>query len=354
MLTADVNTLPLEGNEKIWRNLSESDLELYLDRVVNFYHAKGYPHYKFNTAEKELEYKKLLKRRIDPIVDHVVSQSMVGLGLCWSYFPHAASIKCGNSSSLSPMEVFNDKERFKKTMRSRLKHGTYLTESGVRKALRVYHGAQGVSNFRPTAAASLYSYFADILQKDKIVTWDMSAGFGGRLLGALMSNRISRYIATDPSSQTFAGLIAMVLDMQKLGFKRNFDVSLRLTGSEDFVPDRLVDLAFTSPPYFDTERYSLEETQSYKKFDTYDKWLAGFLQKTLVNAKESLRLGGLLAINVANVRNAKTLAEDAEKLLQSIGMKQLTTLQLALSKRPKNGTNDAKYRYEPIFVFQKV
>ena len=40
-----------------------------------------------------------------------------------------------------------------------------------------------------------------------------------------------------------------------------------------------LDLCFTSPPYFDTEKYSDEDTQSYKKFPTEDGWVNGFFEE---------------------------------------------------------------------------
>ena len=65
--------------------------------------------------------------------------------------------------------------------------------------MKIYTGTQAVSNFRPTAAKLIYEKFGG----DTI--WDMSCGWGGRLIGFLASSR-KKYIGTEPSSLTFKGL----------------------------------------------------------------------------------------------------------------------------------------------------
>ena len=133
---------------------------------------------------------------------------------------------------------------------------TYISDSGIRKMLKIYSGVQGVSNFRPTAAATIYDVFA----KDGVV-WDMSGGWGGRLLGAIVSG-VKRYIATEPSIETYKGLIELSDD-----YGRDIDTWIYNMGSEDYQPHKnSLDLCFTSPPYFDLEKYSNEDTQSYIKY----------------------------------------------------------------------------------------
>ena len=72
-------------------------------------------------------------------------------------------------------------------------------ENRLRQSIKIYTGTQSVSNFRPTAAKLIYEKFGG----DTI--WDMSCGWGGRLIGFLASSR-KRYIGTEPSSLTFEGL----------------------------------------------------------------------------------------------------------------------------------------------------
>ena len=178
---------------------------------------------------------------------------MHGLNICWYYFPHSWEVKCGNM--FSPMETFLDDTRFHKVIDKRIKFGTYVSDSGIRKQLKIHTGTQSVSNFRPTAAYGIYEY------SDSKVVYDMSSGYGGRMLGSYLSNKVTKYIGTDPCKETYDGLMKMKDD---LNYK---NCELYNIGSEDFIPDKnSIDLCFTSPPYFDTEKYSNEDTQSWKKY----------------------------------------------------------------------------------------
>jgi len=213
---------------------------------------------------------------------------MHGLGLAWSYFPHAFDVK--SNGMMTPYEAFMNDEIFMKVILKRLKMGTYISDSGIRKMLKIYTGVQGVSNFRPTAAACLYDEFG----KDGVV-WDMSGGWGGRLLGAAISN-VNKYIATEPSTKTFNGLKSLAND-----FSGNMICEINHCGSEDYVPEvNSLDMCFTSPPYFDLEQYSSESTQSYIKFNNIEKWREGFLKPTFDNCYYGLKPEKFMLINISD------------------------------------------------------
>ena len=64
----------------------------------------------------------------------------------------------------------------------------------------------------------------------------------------------------------FLGLdiVGSVVALVKQFGNENYSYTLHQCGSEEFEQDRnSLDFAFTSPPYFDTEQYSNEQTQSY-------------------------------------------------------------------------------------------
>jgi hypothetical protein len=175
-------------------------------------------------------------------------------------------------------ETFEDDHVFRKVIDKRLRYSDSLTDNSIRKGLRVHTGTQGVSNFRPTAAAAIYHRF----MPNGGTTWDMSSGYSGRLLGAFACDKVGMYIGTDPCALTFAGLQATGADIKRLVPERKLVVELHQLGSELFTPEPgSIDVCFTSPPYFDTERYSDEETQSYKKYPGRKQWLYGFMAETL-------------------------------------------------------------------------
>ena len=126
-------------------------------------------------------------------------------------------------------------------------------------------------------------------------------------------------------------------------------VDIYKQGSEDFVPEKeSIDLCFTSPPYFDTEKYSDEETQSFIKFPSNDEWVNGFLKKTIENCYYGLKKNGYMLMNIANTPKYKFIEEETVRISKELGFTQEDTLQLTLSS-----VMGAGYKYEPVFVFKK-
>ena len=322
-------------------SLNEDDLEVLTDALFNYYRRSGYPHYCYDLDEKVEEINKIKRYDYRQVRDNgIVRQTMHGLGLAWSYFPHALDVKVGKM--LTPLDVFNDDELLRKALRRRLKRGTYVSHSGIRKGIRTYSGVQSVSNFRPTAAAAIYHTFAP---QDAVV-WDPSCGYGGRMIGAIVADNIKKYIGTDPCAPTMNGLKQMSSDISGV---TNTEVELHQLGSEDFVCNEQVDLCFTSPPYFDTEKYSDEDTQSWVKFQSTNEWNDGFMRQTIKNCKESLKPDGWMVLNVADVSSHPSLVSDVIQIAKEESFSHTTTLQLALSSITKGG-----YKYEPVLVFKPL
>lgn len=186
----------------------------------------------------------------------------------------------------------------------------------------------------------------------------MSAGFGGRLLGALACDRADKYVGTDPASHTIDGLREMAAELvpmaEQFG-RRNLEVELHQTGSEDFMPERnSLDLCFSSPPYAGWEQYSDEPSQSHKKFPTQHEWLHGFIGATLRNCARGLKRDGILAINIASVAAFPDLAQVFARFAQDNGWRLIETLHLQLSKMVGlKHIGRSPFKTEPIFVFRK-
>ena len=126
-------------------------------------------------------------------------------------------------------------------------------------------------------------------------------------------------------------------------------IELHKLGSEIYQPDReSLDLCFTSPPYFDTEKYSDEGTQSYIKYPTKEEWINGFLYKTIENCYRGLKGNKYMLINIANTPKYKFIEEETIRISKELGFKQEKTIELTLSS-----VMGAGYKYEPIFVFKK-
>jgi hypothetical protein len=336
-----------------WPTEVEDDVNGYVQRVVDYYRRDGFPVYSLNSQQKLKRLRSLLKSAATSrVAKGVVGQNMNGLSLAWNYFPHAWEVRCG--SMTTPKEVFNDDALLRRAIRKQLTHSSYISHVSMRKSFRFLSGAQGVSNFRPTAAVALYRRF---LPASGGVVWDMSSGFGGRLLAAIACPRVKKYIGTDPATVTMEGLCEMrdeLVPMARVLGRSPLDVELVHRGSEDYIPEKnSLDACISSPPYGSHEHYSDEPTQSCIRFPTKEEWLHGFLGGTLRNCHYGLKPEGKLVVNLANVRTYPDLERDFVTLAEASGWKLVDTLKLALSRMMGTRNRGGKHKFEPIFVLTK-
>jgi tRNA G10 N-methylase Trm11 len=321
-------------------------MEELLDKVMTYVEQRGFPFYEFDYEKKLKEFNRAAIIDLQNLWENnELKQRIEGLGLCWSYFPHAWEIKIAGQRT--PKEIWDDKEMLRKAIAHRLRRGGLpmlfdeckMTDSQIRKALKSYTGTQAVSNFRPTAAAAMYKKYGGGN------VWDMSCGFGGRLIGAYLAGNIKHYFGTDPSTKTMQGLLNIKDDFKHLPM----NVSLYEMGSEDFNPPVELDMCFTSPPYFDREQYADEESQSFKRHANVEAWNEGFLRKTIRNCWQGLKMGKILALNVANVKRHMSLEKDTVHIATSEKFELIDVVKMRLSSIQRGG-----YKFEPIFIFKKV
>jgi tRNA1(Val) A37 N6-methylase TrmN6 len=69
-------------------------------------------------------------------------------------------------------------------------------------------------------------------------------------------------------------------------------------GSEHFEHPEPFNMVFTSPPYFDTERYFEEPGQCWRDYPKQAQWVKSYLQPTMETAKSVLQSRGALVLNV--------------------------------------------------------
>lgn len=322
----------------LFGNTYESTLKDYFV----FWRQKGYPNYEENNYNKNNELIKLIDFDEKTIYKNgVIKQTMHSLGFLWTYFPHWIDVKYGNQKTIR--ELWNDdlklKELIKKTYDWELKHGCgSITTNRLRQNSKVYLSKQSVSNFRPTAAKLIYNNYGNYG-----FVWDMSCGWGGRLFGFAASN-CKKYIGTEPAKETFKGLKKIVKDFNIQ------NIELLNIGSEDYKPIKnSLDLCFTSPPYFDTEKYSNDTEQSYLKFSSKDKWINGFYKETIKNCYNGLKTNCYMIINIANTKKYNWLERETIKIAEEIGFSLEKTIKLELSSISGKGA-----KHEPIFIFKKT
>lgn len=332
------------GVEDIFIVSPDKNIDEETEKLFRYWRDKGFPDYDRNDYDIKEEMDKLIKFDESVIYDDkYLRQTMHSCGFLWTYFPNWIDV-CYLDSNKSVRSCWDDdnllRSCIKKTYNWQLKHGNgVFTVNRIRQLSKVYCSSQSVSNFRPTVAKYIYNNFGN-----NGIVWDMSGGWGGRMMGFLASN-CQKYIATEPCFETWLGLQELSSDYEYLGKS----VEVHKCGSEDFVlPKNSVDLCFTSPPYFDTEKYSKEPSQSYIKYPSVDEWTNDFLLKTITNCFDCLKCGGYMIINIANTTKYKNIETSLVSMCEKIGFALEDEYKLILSSISGKGI-----KTEPVFIFRK-
>lgn len=159
---------------------------------------------------------------------------------------------------------------------------------------RGYQNIQYVNEFPPFVARQVYLQYGN---KPNLKVLDPCAGWGGRMIGcASIPN--TTYTAFEPSTETYEGLLKLGEWLKTL--QPTFNYKLYKLPYEDSQLNELFDVALTSPPYYNTEHYSDEPTNSLNKFDSYDKWVNGFYEPLIVNTLNRLDTDGVFILNVGD------------------------------------------------------
>ncbi len=156
------------------------------------------------------------------------------------------------------------------------------------------------SQFKPNVAKVLY----DFVEAKNVL--DISAGWGDRLCGFYASEYGEHYVGIDPRKENHP-----IYRQQADFYEKNngfFETEKKSTFYESPAEDldlseykEYFDIVFSSPPYFNVERYSYDDTQSWVRYKTIDDWNTNFLHKTIANVWPTIARGGYLAVNIADV-----------------------------------------------------
>lgn len=205
------------------------------------------------------------------------------------------------------------------------------------------------SQFRPSAAKAVY----DLFEAKNIL--DFSAGWGDRLCGFLASDAVS-YTGVDPNKEAVSKYCDMIDQ-----FGAEEDVTIFNDCAEDVdYGDRKFDLVFTSPPYFDLERYTAEDNQSWKRYKKLNDWLENFLFASIANAWNHLEEKGHLIINISDVYTHHTvnkICDPMNDFIDSLSKSQyIGCYGYQMMKRPNCKSIKGKTGKfaEPVWIWQKT
>ena len=117
------------------------------------------------------------------------------------------------------------------------------------------------------------------------------------------------------------------------------------------------DLAITSPPYYNLEIYSDEDTQSHQ-YGSYKEWVEKFLKPVVFGVIDRLKEDGHSCWSVKNIKTDKSypLYDDIVALHLEKGWKKIDReFYIGNCLRPglKDGDGNARKSKESTFVFVK-
>jgi hypothetical protein len=285
-----------------------------------------------------------------PFIDKYIGISNVG-NKASDYFHQVERWKCDATGYPSPQKTW-ETERFRLTLFKALfsLKVTEINPTVLRNliSLRKYIAAQ----FRPSAAKAIYDYF----QAETVL--DFSMGWGDRILGAHASEYVKNYVGFDPNINLLAGYVDQIKFYQKIGKPMKFSLVPARAEDPQIYRSEKFDLVFTSPPYFDKEKYDQSEQQSYMMYKEFDNWMQNFLFKAIELRTENLKSGGHLVINISDIYTRKKLYKICDGMNDYIASTKkfnyIGAIGLRMPKRPMSISSDTVGVFgEPIWIWQK-
>ena len=212
-----------------------------------------------------------------------------------------AKVYKGKAEAVSPFEFWmTDKSKIIDLIYSEKQP---LNSYTLREAL--FKLSPEATLFKTTVAKSIYDIF-----KPKHIL-DMSSGWGDRLIAAIAYGADSgvdvKYSGFDPNSSLKYKYMNIVNTLAKR--KENFKVRTEPFETANLKDIKDVDLFFSSPPYFDFEIYTNEETQSINNYKTYNDWLVRFLFRSIKNAFSVIVKDGYFVMHITDTGNMRNVCE---------------------------------------------
>ena len=336
--------------------------------------------------------------------DYKYPYNKIGLGLINApstfnsvsdFFHNSLRLDCSSYSFKSPIDVWNNgtaKEiwgclgpiwrginnvKLKKDADGNEQYiGGVLNEKSYMSAFRLQ--TYIATQFKPTVAKAVY----EMTDAKKVL--DTSCGWGDRLAGFYTSSA-KEYIGCDPNPNTYAQYMNQVYEYEKLLGNRtpivkeerdyftinaSKKVTIHRCGAEDLPWDEIedIDCAFTSPPYFSTEKYNeggeCMEDQSWHKFSEYESWRDDFFLPVSINSFKSLSETGHMFINIMDptvkgkrYRSCDELVDELQdNFVGQIGMRIMQRPQGRAKFKTKEELDEFmnKLYIENIWCFSKV
>lgn len=276
-----------------------------------------------------------------------------------NFFEELIFESCGRGSSISPMQVLLDDNKLEEIFAYIKTKPKFYTADDIANLKSYFRNAvswvRKVANFPAKTARDIYFRYNDV-NGERISVLDTSAGFGSRMSAALISGH--NYCGIDPNKQLCNKLKEYHSFLTRNGI---VDTSQRFglycKGSEIEISDlkNKFDVSFTSPPYFNLEKYSDDDFESTKNYGNYSLWVERFVKPTVLNTYSYLKCNGYAMINIKNLSKKLPLYDDFFAAFSLVdGFEYVETFDMTIAKKQYGlrGTGDIENK-EPVMVFRK-
>lgn len=305
------------------RNLTDEEFEELLPQLAEELEKVSF-YVKYSDIELKTDWMKLVGWNAH--VDSIASTQRIGMKLCEHFFPNFYDIEDKKGNSFKSLWVAKNLEKVLRW--NRKSHSTpYLSE--IKRGIYFNFGLAKSTMYRPQMAKMVVTN----LKGNRV--FDPCAGWGGRLLGSLAAG-VDEYIAFEPNTETYEGLLRMV---KFLGLENRVTLYKDSALNMDKYNIRNIDIVLTSPPYFDLEVYSHEDTQSIVGCSSYQVWVDKFLNPLVNGALQTLKPTGWSCWNVHNVGKMKMI-DDVASIHEEYQTK--TIFSVTSSKRQANQYTSTK------------
>ena len=268
-------------------------------------------------------------------------------------FMNRERMKCSYDRSPSPITMWEDQTDLKQILspiwrlhpkcEMPLKNNLYI--EGVRV------GAYFATQFKPSVAKAFY----DFTKSKKVL--DTSSGWGDRMAG-FFASKAEEYYGMDPNGDLHQTYHSMAMQYnQWLGaedpkseFGDNWfqvegkkKVKIYRSPAEDLPWDEIpddIDIMFSSPPYFATERYAegskFENDQSWSRYNSYEAWRDGFYLPVMNKVFEKLAPGGWLMVNIMDPKVKGKRHKSCDDLVNDLKEHFKGQIGMRIMSRPKS------------------
>lgn len=277
------------------RNLTDEEFETLLPQLAQELEAVSF-YTTYSDVELRTDWMKLVNWNAR--TNSIASTQRIGMKLCEHFFPNFYDIEDKKGNSFKSLWTAKNLEKVLRW--NRKSHSTpYLSE--IKRGIYFNFGLPKSTMYRPQMAKMVVSNLGGVN------VFDPCAGWGGRMLGSIAGGA-ECYTAFEPNTETYENLLRLIDFLglhDKVRIYKDSALNMKDYGIKD------IDVVLTSPPYFDLEVYSHEDTQSITGCSSYKMWVDKFLEPLVTGAIETLKPNGWSCWNVHNVGKMKMIDDIA-------------------------------------------